>query len=190
MNYRQFHSQPHSQPRSLLPFRQHGFTLIEVLISVLVLSIGLLGIAGLQAFGMRQALNSHMLSIANSQANDMVERMQANSEELSRMKKASPQATGYDAINGSETDPGCIAARTCTGAQLAQYDAFVWSSANKELLRDDGSGSVSSTVTNNGDRTFTIAISWQEQALSDEEDAADGTIDHKVTKTYATRFQP
>ena len=186
MNDHPRHSLPHPQPHS----RQHGCTLVEVLISVLVLSIGLLGIAGLQAFGMRQALNSHMLSIANSQANDMVERMQANNEELSKVKKAAPAATAYDAITGSETDPGCIAAKTCTSAQLAQYDAFVWSSANKELLRDDGNGSVSSSVTNNGDRTFTIAISWREQALSDEEDAADGTIDHRVTKTYATRFQP
>lgn len=186
MNHRPRHALPHS----LLHSRQHGFTLVEVLISVLVLSVGLLGIAGLQAFGMRQALNSHMLSVANSQANDMVERMQANSEELSKAKKASPEATGYDAITGSETDPDCIIATTCTSAQLAQYDAFVWSTANKELLRDDGSGSVSSSVTNNGDRTFTIAISWREQALSDEEDAADGVIDHQVTKTYATRFQP
>ncbi len=182
MNYHPHHSLQHAQ--------QHGFTLVEVLISVLVLSVGLLGIAGMQAFGMRQTLNSHMLSIANSQANDMIERMQANREELAKTKKATPEATGYDAITGSETDPGCIAARTCTSAQLAQYDAFVWATANKELLRDDGNDSVSSSVTNNGDRTFTIRISWLEQALSDEEDAADGEIDHQVTKTYATRFQP
>ncbi len=194
MNYRPhhslLHSRPHPLPHSPLLSRQHGFTLVEVLISVLVLAIGLLGIAGLQAFGMRQTLNSHMLSIANSQANDMVERMQANRGELAKVKKATPEATAYDAITGSETDPGCIATKTCTSAQLAQYDAFVWATANKKLLRDDGNGSVSSSVTNNGDRTFTIRISWREQALSDEEDAADGTIDHQVTKTYATRFQP
>lgn len=175
-------------PRSLT--RQHGFTLVEVLISVLVLAIGLLGIAGLQNFGMRQTLNSHMLSIANSQADDMVERMQANNEELSKVKKNPPQATAYDAINGNEVDPGCIPAKSCTSAQLAQYDAFVWSTANKKLLHDDGSGSVTSSVTNNGDGTFTIAISWRELALSDEEDAADGNVDNMVTKTYATRFQP
>lgn len=171
--------------------RQQGFTLIEILVSVLVMAIGLLGIAGMQTFGMRQVLNSHMLSVASSQANDMIERMQANGEEMSKVKRSPRQATAYDAITGSETDPGCISAKTCTSAQLAQYDAYVWASNNKKLLFDNGNSTVNSSVTNNGDGTFTISISWVEQALSDEEDTANnGAADNRVTKTYATRFQP
>lgn len=55
-----------------------GFTLIEVLVAVLLLSIGLLGLASLQAWGLRMTGNAMHRSQATLFANDMVERIRAN----------------------------------------------------------------------------------------------------------------
>ncbi len=55
--------------------RQKGFTLLEVLIAVLVLSIGLLGVAAMQMKSMQSAHLSYQRSIANLAAQDAVERL-------------------------------------------------------------------------------------------------------------------
>jgi len=57
---------------------QSGLSLIEVLVALVLLSIGLLGLAGLQASGMRVGQSSMHRSLAAQLAQDMVERMRAN----------------------------------------------------------------------------------------------------------------
>ncbi len=57
--------------------QQQGFTLIEVLVAVVVLSIGLLGLAGLQTTGLRNNQSAYYASQAAIYANDIFERMRA-----------------------------------------------------------------------------------------------------------------
>lgn len=57
---------------------QRGTTLVEVLISVLIMSIGMLGIAGLQAFSMSSSHQASMRSQAVILARDMADRMRSN----------------------------------------------------------------------------------------------------------------
>jgi type IV pilus assembly protein PilV len=58
--------------------RQHGFTLLEVLIALLVLSIGLLGLAALQTTGLRSNQMASMRTQATEAAYDITDRMRAN----------------------------------------------------------------------------------------------------------------
>jgi type IV pilus assembly protein PilV len=58
--------------------RQHGFTLLEVLIALLVLSIGLLGLAALQTTGLRSNQMASMRTQATQAAYDITDRMRAN----------------------------------------------------------------------------------------------------------------
>lgn len=58
--------------------KQSGFTLLEVLVAMLVLSIGLLGLAGLLASGMRNNLSAVQRTQATWAAYDMIDRMRAN----------------------------------------------------------------------------------------------------------------
>ena len=58
--------------------KSRGFTLLEILIAVGVLSIGLLGIAGLQALGQRSNHSAYLRSQATALAYDMIDRMRAN----------------------------------------------------------------------------------------------------------------
>ena len=57
---------------------QKGFTLVEILITIIVLSIGLLGLAGLQISGLRANMSSEARSKATVLANDIAERMRTN----------------------------------------------------------------------------------------------------------------
>jgi type IV pilus assembly protein PilV len=57
---------------------QHGFTLLEVLIALLVLSIGLLGLAALQTTGLRSNTMANMRTLATDAAYDITDRMRAN----------------------------------------------------------------------------------------------------------------
>lgn len=57
---------------------QRGFTLLEVLIAIVIFSIGLFGIAGLQASGMRYTQASQLRLVAVAQAETIADRMRAN----------------------------------------------------------------------------------------------------------------
>jgi len=59
---------------------QAGFSMIELLIAVLIVSVGLLGIAGLQAYGLRANHSSYLRSQATVLAYDALDRMRANKE--------------------------------------------------------------------------------------------------------------
>ncbi|MBL1278391.1 MAG: type IV pilus modification protein PilV [Ectothiorhodospiraceae bacterium] len=107
-----------------------GFTLIEVLVTVVVVSIGLLGLAGLQINGLRANMSSEARSKATLLASDIVERMRAN--------LAGVDANLYDGINISEATcaaptPLCsnisgtpLTGGSCTSAQMATFDAWAW----------------------------------------------------------------
>jgi type IV pilus assembly protein PilV len=58
--------------------KHRGFTLLEVLIALLVLSIGLLGLAALQTSGLRSNQMATMRTLATQIAYDMTDRMRAN----------------------------------------------------------------------------------------------------------------
>ncbi len=126
-----------------------GFTLLEVLIALFVLSVGLLGLASLQAQALRYNHNAYLRSVATQQAYDIADRIRANAVGL--------QNGSYDSITSDPGDPGCITSG-CTPAQVAAFDAFEWYTALSTLL-PSGTG----TVAGNGpDSLFTVTVTWNE----------------------------
>ena len=124
---------------SALSFRYaRGFTIIEVAIAMLILSVGLLGVAGLQATGMQSTYESHQKSIAITQARDLADRMRAN--------PAGMLAGEYiKTIPTAQPSPDCESSgSTCDAAQLASSDLYNWAGMNGELL-PGGQGAVSCT---------------------------------------------
>ena len=115
--------------------RSAGFTIIEVAIAMLVLAVGLLGVAGLQATGMQSTYQSHQRSVAMTQARDLADRMRANPTGMliGEYLKSIPAAW---------PSPDCESTgSTCDAAQLAASDLYKWASMNGELL-PSGQGSV------------------------------------------------
>lgn len=100
--------------------KSSGFSLLEVLIAMVVLSIGLLGIAGLQATSKRTSYEALQRTTAVMLTRDIIERMRTNPDQIA-------------AYNGTVdtttiTHNDCSAA-TCTPVQLAAYDLFEWQQA-------------------------------------------------------------
>ncbi|MGH8476912.1 MAG: type IV pilus modification protein PilV [Methylococcales bacterium] len=100
---------------------EQGFTLVEVLVSVFVLAIGLLGLSGLQIAGLRNNHSAYLRTQASVLAYDMTDRMRANNVAL--------QASSYN--NQSNTNPytACLTVSGCTPAQMAAHDLYEWSNA-------------------------------------------------------------
>lgn len=137
---------------------QRGFTLIEILIALVVLSIGLLGLAGLQANSLKNNNSAYQRTQASLLANEMLDRIRANRQGL--------DANAYDSIDSTSTsDPGCITSG-CTPTQMAQYDADNWATRLANLL-PAGRGRVSGA---GADSVFTITVMWD-----DERTGATGT---------------
>lgn len=110
--------------------KSKGFTLLEVLVAILVLSIGLLGLAGLQVLSLKLTADSMLRTIAALQANDMIDRMRTNIT-ATTLGVSSP----YNNPSGSSTgNPNCLGMNssgnyintTCTSTQMALEDFYEW----------------------------------------------------------------
>ena len=100
--------------------RQRGSTMIEVLVSLLIVSFGLLGMAALQAGGIVSNQSAYYRTQAVSLANDMTDRMRANISAVT--------AGNYDDAAGAANN-ACYTTSSCTAAQMAGNDIFVWNAA-------------------------------------------------------------
>lgn len=128
-----------------------GFTLLEVLIAIVIFSIGLLGWAGLQLAALGGSRSAELRTIAMLQAQSLADRMRANMSAVN----------DGDYAAGVQKEWGCRAVyfdhvadpEACTPSQLAQDDLLDWSSANQQLL-PGGEGMICrDSGANPGDRT-------------------------------------
>jgi len=111
------------KPAHVLFPRQRGVSLIESLVAMLILALGVLGLAGLQAGTLAQARHANARAAAVQMANDLLERMQLNP-----MVRAVPTGrASYQIDWGVHVDdaPDCQSG-PCTGAQLARHDLSRW----------------------------------------------------------------
>jgi type IV pilus assembly protein PilV len=116
--------------------KQSGFNLIEVMIALVVVSIGLLGMAILQMTSLQQNQSAYHRSQATLLAYDITDRMRANMDEV--------DAGSYFAASGALTSD-CISytgsASGCTPAEMAAHDLAEWQASLVNEL-PEGSGRV------------------------------------------------
>lgn len=140
-------------------YKQSGVSLIEVLVTMVILAIGLLGIAGMQVMSVKNTQVAAQRSIATQQAYDMAERMRAN--------LAGAAAGDYDNLNAATPpDPACGGA--CTPAQQAIADHRAWNLENARVL-PVGTGSVVALPPPAGALPgtiagYTVTLNWVEQS--------------------------
>lgn len=142
---------------------QHGFTLLEVLVAIVILSFGLLGLAGLQAIGLKNNHSAYLRTQANTLANDIFERMRANRE--------AALAGEYD-LKMDDVAPSGNTAKT----DLAQWLAGI-------RALPDGDGSV--VVNTNG--IASVVVRWDDSRGSSDYTADDDGNAGKHILSY--RFQ-
>lgn len=121
--------------------RQRGFTLMEMMVALLILSFGLLGIAGMQALSLRNNNNAYFRTQANIFAYDIVDRMRAN--------RTAAVAGSYDIALGA----------SATGSSVAKVDLAEWKSILASTL-NSGDGAVNC----NAAGLCAITVQWFEVA--------------------------
>jgi len=145
--------------------RQHGFTLLEVLVALLVISIGLLGIAGMQAMAINNTSVARVQSLAALQAASLASAMQANEAYWTLGALANTTVNGAtlsDAtLNGQAVD--CSTA-VCTGVQMAGWDLKTWGQSLAALL-PVGNGAVTCTTVVGTPISCIISVNWQEKTV-------------------------
>ena len=149
--------------------KSRGFTLLEALLGFLILAIGMLGIASLQALSLKAGKTSIYNSVAMMKVDELFESMRANSTSLALSEYQTASA-------GDGANNGCTSAAGCTGAELAQEDIFWWKTNLKAGLPDAATATVAVSDLSPPSlmRTATITIAWQERD-KDSEVAADKT---------------
>ncbi len=122
--------------------RQSGFTLLEVLVAILVLSIGLLGLAGLMASSIRNNHSAQQRTQATWLAYDVIDRMRVN------RPAAIASSNNYDVALGAASGSAGLAGVDITGWKATLANA---------LPAGDGSVDVDSVT-----REVTVVIQWND----------------------------
>jgi type IV pilus assembly protein PilV len=152
-------------PIKMMPSHvQLGFSMIELLVAVVVLAIGLLGMAGLQTAGLSNNQSAYFRSQATIAIADMVDRMRANT---AGVKDRYYQSFDTSAAPAS---PNCISTSGgCNAQELADYDMREWAKlftnvdddASYVALLPNATGTISY---NDLTEIYNIKISWQEMS--------------------------
>jgi type IV pilus assembly protein PilV len=168
--------------------RNQGFSLLEVLVSVVIFSVGLMGMAGLLMVSVRTNHSSYLRSQAGFLAQSMADRMRANMPAL-----------WTDAYNltypVSGTAPACNGTGGCNIATIVTRDSVLWSGSLRQFLPAPAAriactlnaGAVAPSaalITNRApyNGLCTITITWAESSLNTGAGAN--------TQTFAWVFQP
>ena len=141
-----------TKPTSTTPAKKtiSGFTLVEVLIALVILSVGMLGIAGLYVHSMKAGRTSVFRHHAVTLAGDVADRIRAN-----------PRAGAVYGLAGANNN--CVACGVnCTAAKMAGHDIFLWDQQATDTLPN---GTVTVVFDNGGapaPPTYEITIAWTE----------------------------
>ncbi|SHG20250.1 type IV pilus assembly protein PilV [Microbulbifer donghaiensis] len=148
--------------------QQTGATMIEILVTILVLAVGLLGLSATQVMSLKNGNNAHHRYMAALAAHEMAERMRANPDGL--------ELGSYDGetVDGSETTPNCSATLSCSAGDLADLDLYDWGQVISDNL-PSGTGQITRAV-----RTVTLTVSWNEQHTGENRGTAAGGLENST----------
>ena len=140
--------------------KNSGFTLIEIVVAVLILAIGILGVAGMQSVGIRESQNTYFRSQANLLAADMAGKMRANAIEAKK---------GDDSVYLEEAaGSGGACSTDCTSIAVAATDRQTWEEAIASSGLPNAGQAVNFVggITHEGElvtATYDIQIFWDDR---------------------------
>lgn len=154
-------------------WREEGFTVVEALVSVTVLSVGVLGMAAMQGMALSKHVDAHDLSIATNLASDMVERIQ-NSRRIAWAYNTITTAGGGNCLTGAipaaqPMPPFPAVPLSVAAVRKVQGDCVQW----RQLVQDSNLLNVQGTVTvtpvapvtpDSGAVLVTVRVQWNDRA--------------------------
>ena len=134
---------------SLRPER--GFTLVEAMVALIVLAVGLLGIAALYVESLSASRSALLRTQAVNLAADMADRIRAN--------RAASVAYAAGTADGGTENLACETTAGCAAAELAGHDIFRWKATGTNLLPGfQGEIDFTDAVPD----VYVITVSWTE----------------------------
>lgn len=160
---------------------QSGLSLLEILITVLILAIGSLGMASLQLTGLKYSTGAYGRTQATLLANDMIDRIRANKE------YALTDGSNYNIAvftNNSAASVDCTTT-ACSSEEMAEFDASTWLQ-NVNRLLVSGEGKI--RLVNNGTETIAeIGLQWRQSATNEPTGTTAALIDSEELKILTFR---
>ena len=174
--------------------KNSGFTLVEVLVSVVVIAIGLLGIASLQASAIKSTSTANMRSIAAINVQTLVAKMRANTsfwryeianhESNAIFLRPTSSGTGYSAAGVSlqgNTGALCEVGTNstpvpCSPVDQAKYELENWMNQVSEVLVNPEADIVINSSGPSG--RIEIDISWDEQSVGSSSNTSESRRMH------------
>ena len=159
--------------------QQSGVTLIEAVITILIVAIGMLGMAALQSASLRLAYNSYERTQANFLVSDLIDRIKMNPENFVELPAA---------VTVSQGSPDCLGGDACTPQQLVTFEQASWLNSAQGLLPN-----VTATLNEDGSMrgTFDLTVSWQRATPAPDPDDPDpdGDNNQASENTFTYRFR-
>ncbi len=158
---------------------QRGSSLIEVMVSLLVLAIGILGILGMQAKSMQYNQSANAYSQAIFLVSDLAERIRSNPDPDANYDYDVDDAMPAAAATNCDADNV-----TCTRQQLATWDLYNWDQRVKDSL--PAGVSTVSRVTYDGTRNYMdIQVSFDDTRSENQDPSQAAQGESGITrKTY------
>jgi len=122
---------------------QSGFSLLEVLISLIVFSLGLLAVAGLQTVSKQSNYESIQRTVAAQIATGLLEDIRTNGGGIAVYVGSGDIGGGR---RGAQPVPNCSAGSECNPAQKATFDLWFWEQSLDGTLETTGGASAGGLV--------------------------------------------
>ena len=148
---------------------QKGLGMIEVLVAVVILAVGLLGLAAMQVTASKTTTQAAQKTQAILLAEDMIERIRANRS----------AAGSYDGVSVGSAD-SCVTDYAPSPSDVATNDISGWSNSVRCLLAD-GSGQVDVDTSAS---TVSVTLNWEDRKDSGDADAIAGEDTVTLSSSY------
>lgn len=156
--------------------RINGFSLVEVLVTILVLSIGLLGLAKLQFWGVKHTGSAYYRTQATALANEMVERIRANPKGIAGGYATAAESCDRASFNCSSPPAVDCVSSSCSRAELAIADLYevacgVGGAGDGNGVDDTLPAGKIGIACSDDESCGVVEVCWQEANASDDADA-------------------
>lgn len=146
------------------PSRQSGVTLVEVLVSMLIMALGMVSLAALQTFTLKYQMGSVQRAQLSGLLSDYTERVRSNLLQAPGQQPASPYLMAATWTQQATAAPPAIAkdcaSEACVAAELAAFDMAQWRARVRNELPQ---GSV--RVDASGNNGMTITFMWSDKEM-------------------------
>lgn len=140
---------------------QKGVGLLEVLVSLIILALGMLGIAGMLLISNQANNSSYMKQQAIQSVYNIFDKIRANSQ-AAKEGNYNINNIGSNGVPTTVPTPGAQCnASACTPTQLASYDTWSWLTTDVAQL-PNGCGSITTAPSGSGNTVLTVTVQWDD----------------------------